>query len=175
MLKEYLEAGKIVKPHGVKGEIVLEVWADSPDVLIGAGRFWFDENGRHDAGVTRARPQGSRLLLKLQGVDRMDDAEKLRGKILYIKREDITLPEGKFFIADLMGLKVIDGNSGKEYGEISEVLMGVANDVYVVKNQNGEEFLFPAVRHMIKSVDVIGGRMEVLPIPGIFDKGGVEA
>ena len=174
MLKAYLEAGKIVRPHGIRGEVVLEPWADSPAFLLRFKRFFFDE-GKRDAGLLSAREHKGRLLLRLQGVDTVEQAETLRGKVLYIAREDAQLPEGRYFLQDLVGLEARDVRTGQVYGVVEEVLPGVANDVYRIRGANGEEYLFPAVEEMIARTSLEEGIIELLPIPGIFDDQGVDA
>ena len=90
VLKQYLEAGRIVKSHGVRGELCLEPWADSAEFLKKIKRFWFDE-GKTDAGLISSRIHQDRLLLTLRGVGSVEQAEALRGKLLYLSREDAPL------------------------------------------------------------------------------------
>ena len=115
------------------------------------------------------------MLLKLQGVDTVEQGDALRGKVLYLDRDDVELPEGRYFLQDLIGLKAVDGNTGREYGVLQEVLPTGANDVYRIVDGAGREFLFPAVKHMIQGVDLEKGIIALLPIPGIFDGSGEEA
>lgn len=174
-MKQFLEAGKIVRTHGVRGEVCLEPWADSPEFLAKAGRLYFDSQGLRDAGVLASRVHKGRLLLRLRGVESVEQGDALRGKILYLNRDDVRLEPGQYFLQDLMGLRAVDGNTGQVYGVLEEVLPTGANDVYRIVSEEGREFLFPAVPHMIKEVDIPGGVIRLLPIPGIFDDGGEEA
>ena len=174
MLKQYLEAGQIVRSHGVRGEMVLEPWADSAEFLKKIKRFWFDE-GKIDAGLMSSRVHQGRLLLTLRDVDTVDKAEALRGKVLYLCREDISLKPGTYFLQDLLGLTAKDGRTGREYGILQEVIPTGANDVYRIVNGDGQEYLFPAVPHMIQRIAPEEGVIELLPIPGIFDGEEVEA
>ena len=169
MKKQFLEAGKIVRTHGVRGELVLECWADSPEFLAGLKHLYFD------GGLVSSRVHKGRVLLKLQGVDTVEQGDALRGKVLYLDRDDVELPEGRYFLQDLIGLKAVDGNTGREYGVLQEVLPTGANDVYRIVDGAGREFLFPAVKHMIQGVDLEKGIIALLPIPGIFDGSGEEA
>lgn len=173
MLKQYLEAGQLVRTHGVRGEMILEPWADSAEFLKKVKRFWFDE-GKTDAGLLASRVHKGRLLVTLSKIDTVEKADTLRGKVLYLSREDINLPKGTYFLQDLIGLKAIDGTSGKEYGTLAEVLPTGANNVYRIVNGENE-YLFPAVPHMIKRTAPEEGVIELLPIPGIFDDDGEEA
>ncbi len=173
-MKRYLEAGKIVRTHGVKGELCLEPWADSPEFLRQVKEFYFDEEGRRPAGLVGSRVHKGRLLVTLEGVDTVEKGDALRGRVLWLDREEIRLEEGRFFLQDLIGLRAVDGVTGEEYGTLAEVLNTPANDVYrIVKGER--EYLFPAVKHMIKRVDLEAGEIALLPIPGIFDSNGEEA
>ncbi len=174
MLKQYLEAGKIVRTHGVRGELVVEPWADSPEFLRQVKRFWFDE-GKTDAGLLSSRVHKGRLLVSLRGVDTVEKADALRGRLLYLCREDVKLAPGAWFLQDLIGLRAVDGNTGRDYGELREVLPTGANDVYRIVDRAGKEYLFPAVEHMVKRIAPEEGLIELLPIPGIFDGEGEEA
>ena len=80
-----------------------------------------------------------------------------------------------YFLQDILGLRAVDGNTGREYGVLKEVLPTGANDVYRIVDGAGKEYLFPAVPHMVKRIAVDEGVIELLPIPGIFDEGGEEA
>ena len=174
-MKQYLEAGKIVRTHGVRGELCLEPWADSPEFLRGIKRFYFDSQGQKDAGLLTSRVHKGQLLLRLRGVDSVEQGDALRGRVLYLDRADVPLEPGQYFLQDLIGLTAVDGNTGREYGVLKDVLPTGANDVYRIVSQEGKEYLFPAVRHMIKETDIEGGRIYLLPIPGIFDNEGEEA
>ena len=112
MKHQFLEAGRIVRTHGVRGELVLECWADSPEFVAGVKHLYFD-GGKTDAGVVSSRVHKGRLLLKLRGVDTVEQGDALRGKVLYLNREDVRLEEGQVFLQDLIGLKAIDGTTGR--------------------------------------------------------------
>ena len=105
----------------------------------------------------------------------MEQGDVLRGKVLYLNRDDVPLEEGQVFLQDLIGLRAVDGVTGQEYGELREVLPTGANDVYRIVDKAGKEYLFPAVKHMIQAIRVEDGVIELLPIPGIFDEAGEEA
>ena len=174
MKKQFLEAGRIVGTHGVRGEMRVEPWCDSADFLKKVKTLYFD-GGKTDAGVVSSRVHKGRLLLKLRGVDTVEQGDALRGKVLYLNREDVRLEEGQVFLQDLIGLKAIDGTTGREYGVLQEVLPTGANDVYRIVDGAGKEYLFPAVKHMIQEISLEEGVIRLLPIPGIFDQEGEEA
>ena len=158
----------------MEGELVLECWADSPEFVAGVKHLYFD-GGKTDAGVVSSRVHKGRLLLKLRGVDTVEQGDALRGKVLYLNREDVRLEAGQVFLQDLIGLKAIDGTTGREYGVLQEVLPTGANDVYRIVDGAGKEYLFPAVKHMIQEISLEEGVIRLLPIPGIFDQEGEEA
>lgn len=171
-MKKFLETGKIVGTHGIRGEIKVEAWADSPELLKEIAHLYFDE-GKTEIEIKSRRVHKNLMLMTVEGIESMEEAEKLRGRLVYLSREDMELDEGVFFIQDLIGLSVIDGDSGKLYGKIINVISTGANDVYEIKGSGGETFLFPAVPHMIAETDLSEGRVLVKPIPGIFDDGGI--
>ena len=150
MQAQWLEAGRIVGTHGIRGEVKVEPWADEPSFLLG-----FDQvllKGKSVA-VEQARVHKSQVLLKLAGVDTVDDAAALRGQILSIDRSQVELDEDTVFIADLIGLPVFA--DGEQIGRIKEVLSLPANDVYVVKGEH--EYLIPVVKEFVLNVDVQRG------------------
>lgn len=174
MKKQFLEAGRIVRTHGVRGELCLEPWADSAEFLAQVEEFFFDSQGARAVGLSASRVHKGRLLIKLQGVDTVEQGDALRGRVLYLNRDQVSLAEGQYFLQDLEGLRAVDAKTGREYGILKEVLQTPANDVYRIVN--GErEYLFPAVAHMVEKVDLEGGEVRLLPIPGIFDENGEEA
>ena len=110
MIKEYLEIGEIVGTHGVHGELRLNPWCDSPDFVSRFKTLYYDSNGSCAAQIKSARPHGNIVLLRIAGIDSVEQAQKMRGKILYMKRTDAKLPEGRYFIAELTGCSVFDAD-----------------------------------------------------------------
>lgn len=168
MKKQYLEIGQIVTTHGIAGEVRVKPWCDSPELLCAFDRLFFD-GGRQAVWIERARVHKNVVVLKLQGTDTMDDAQKLRNKILFAAREDFELDEDTYFIQDLLGLEVLDADSGKRYGVISDVTQTGANDVYHIKGEDGKEVLIPAIADVVLETDVDGGVMRIRPLKGLFD------
>lgn len=169
MIKEYLETGKITGTHGVRGEMRVEVWSDSPEFLKKFKTFYFDDKGNEPVKVISCRPHGNIAILKLDGVETIDDALKLRNKVLHIKRSDAKIPKGNYFIAELIDCKVIDADDNdKVYGILSDVSETGANDVWHIKADD-KEYLIPAIPDVIDSVDVEEGIVKIKPLKGIFD------
>ena len=169
MIKEYLEIGEITGTHGVRGEVRLNPWCDSPEFVVGFKTLYFDGNGSCAAKLKAVRPHGNIVLLKIDGVDTVEQAQKLRGKILYMKRSDAKLPEGHYFIAELMGCRVLDADDESIcYGTLTDVSETGANDVWHITNEKGE-YLIPAIPDVVIETDVALNRVFIRPLKGIFD------
>ena len=168
MKSPFLEAGRIVGTHGVRGELRVEPWCDSARFLTGFSEFYWD-GGREKVKVVSSRPHKNLLLLKLEGVDTVEAGDALRGRVLYLARADAKLPQGRFFVQDLLGLSAVDADTGHVYGKVTDVFPTGSNDVYQVTDENGRDYLVPAIREVIVRVDVDGGVLELRPRRGIFD------
>ncbi len=166
--KRFLETGKIVTTHGIKGEVKVQPWCDDPVIFTELDRLYLDK-GKKEIKIDGARLQKNMVLLKINGVDDMDAAQSMRGKVLYLNRDDIELEEGEYFIQDLIGLKVIDADSQKEYGELIEVSETGANDVYHIKFADGSIKLIPAIKDVVIQTDIDENLMRIRPLAGLFD------
>ena len=165
--KQYLECAIIINTHGVRGDVKLESLCDSPDVLASLKRVFMLENGRYrEIKVNHASVFKQFVLASLEGVTDMDQAAAMKGTMLYASRDDFELDEGDYFIADLIGLPVIDVESGKTYGTVKEVINRGASDIYVVKTPGGERMM-PAVEEFVKNIDLEKG-IFVKTIPGLL-------
>lgn len=170
MLKKYLEIGKIVSTHGIRGEVRVDPWCDSPDFFKRFKTLWFDKNGEKPVKVLSCRPHGNIVILALEGTDSIDKANLLRNKILYMDRDDAQLPENKYFIQDLIGCSVVDAdNEAKVYGKLCDVSETGANDVWHVKDEKGREYLLPAIPPVVIETDVENEIIKIRPLRGIFD------
>lgn len=168
MKKQFLDSGKIVGTHGIKGEVRIDPWCDSPEFLCAFKKLWLDENGTEFIEV-KSRPHKNITLAKIKGVDTIEAAEKYRGKVVYINRDDINLAEGVHFVQDLIGLEVKDADKGTVYGKISDVLRTGANDVYEIKDAEGKTYLAPVIDDVVKEINIDGGYILIVPMKGIFD------
>ncbi len=160
MKENLLPTGEIVNTHGLRGHVKVMPWADDPDVLLEFDRFFIE--GKEYA-VEHSSRQKNMILLKLAGVDTVEQATLLRNKELCFDREDVELEEGTVYIADLIGLPVLA--DGREIGKITEVLTPPGNDVYVVKGQH--EYLIPAVKEFVEPLDLSQGCVRVRLIEGM--------
>ncbi len=163
---EYIECGKIVGTHGIKGEVKIEPWCDSPDFLMEFEELFLKDGGKMKVKSTRAHK--GNILAVFEGISDLNAAAALIGTVVYLDRDDIELPDGAYFISDLIGTKVYNAVSGEYYGAIKQVLQNGAKDVYIVEN-NGKELLFPAIPEIIKSFDKENKKMDIIPLEGLFD------
>ncbi len=168
MIKKYLEVGKIVTTHGIKGEVKVQPWCNEPSMICGFKHLYFN-NGDDIIVVRNVRVQKNMIIIKFDGFDTPEEALKLRNKILYINRDDIKLDEDTYFIQDLIGLKVIDVDTDEEYGEIVDVTETGANDVYHIKSKTGKLLYAPAIADVVIKTDIIGNTMLIRPLKGLFD------
>lgn len=163
MKKQYLEAGKIVNTHGIDGEVKVLPWADDPDFLLDFDTFYIDET---PIRVKSARIHKQNLLVFFEGVSGINDAMRLKDKVLFIDRADAHLPEGKHFVADLFGLEVRDADSGAVLGKLDDMLTPSTQTIYVVRG--GErEWMIPAVDAFVLETNVDEGFIRVRLIEGM--------
>ena len=167
MKKEYLEAGKIVTTHGIRGEVKIMPYTDTPELLAEFDRLFIGKN-KDELYIERSRVFKSMVIAKIEGVDTPEAAEKLRNKLLYMHRDDLELDDDTYFIQDLIGLEVRDADSGKVYGVIADVMQTGANDVYVVKGED-RGYLVPAIADVVITTDVENGAMTIRPLDGLFE------
>ncbi len=167
MKKRFLECGKIVATHGLRGEVKVLPWCDGPEALVPIKTFYLD-GGNTPKRAERCRIQKNMVLLKLEGVDTPEAAQALRGRVLWLDREEDTLEEGQYYIQDLIGLSVEDADTGERYGTLRDVTETGANDVYHVAFPDGRVQLVPAIPQVIAKIDVDGGKMLIRPLEGLF-------
>ena len=164
MKNKYLDAGKIVNTHGIRGEMKIYPLCDGPDFLLEFDRFFIDGN---KVEVTASRVHKNVVLMRLKGINHIDQAEAMVGKILQIDCDDIELGEGQYFIEDLIDMRVIDADNGKEYGKLKSVIQTGANDVYEV--QGDRLYLVPKIDDVVLSTDLENGIITIRPLKGLFD------
>ncbi len=169
MKQQYIETGKIVGTHGVKGMTRVQLWADSTDFLKQFKFVYTDKSGGNRLEISRVQPHGTVALIAFRDVDTIEQAEKLRNTVIYIDRDDVKLPEGRYFITDLLGCKVYDADTNAFLGEITDFSETGANDVWHITKE-GKEYLLPAIDEVIISVDTDNEKAVIRPIKGIFDE-----
>ncbi|MBQ7006102.1 MAG: 16S rRNA processing protein RimM [Clostridia bacterium] len=169
MIKEFLEIGKITGTHGIKGEMRVHPWCDSPEFMSSFKTLYLDRKGEKPLKV-KCRPHGNMVILRAEGIDRVEDAARYREKVLFMKRSDAKIPEGHYFIQELIDCRVIDADDeGRIYGTLTDVSMTGANDVWHITDENKREYLIPAIPPVVIDTDVVKGIIKIRPLKGIFD------
>ncbi|WMJ22286.1 ribosome maturation factor RimM [Paludicola sp. MB14-C6] len=169
MKKQYLEIGQIVSTQGIKGEVRVQPWCDYAEFLLDFDLLYFDQ-GKAEVEIENARVQKNVVVMKLKGMDTVEQAQKLRNKVLFMNRDDIELEDEVYFVQDLIGLKVVDKDDPSiEYGELVEVSQTGANDVYHIKFADGSIKLIPAIPSVVITTDIENNVMEIRPLKGLFD------
>jgi 16S rRNA processing protein RimM len=159
---KYLAVGRIRRPHGIQGELLMDVLTDFPGRLLPGKTVYVGE--RHDPFlIDSIRAQDKTLLLRLKTVEDTEQAGRLRNKLVYVQTKELPgLPDGEYYFHQLVGLKVVD-ESGHLLGSLEEILKTGANDVYVVRSEDGSELLLPAIDPVILEVNLERSEIRVRP------------
>lgn len=171
MKRQYLELGKVQNTHGVRGELRVEPWCDSPDVFDVVETVYLKPDGGDPYRILSWRPHKHLVLLTLAGVGDVDTAARLKNRTLYAERDVLakTLPKGKHFIAEMIGCDVRNADDESIlYGTLTDVFNRGANNIWEIKNGE-QEYLMPDIPGIVVSVDIEQEVALVRPIPGIFD------
>lgn len=158
----YLTVGRFRKPHGVKGEVSMDILTDFPDRIVVGKKVYVGESYQ-PMEVSNIRWHQQMLLLSFEGIEDRDQAGFLRNQLAFVKSDGLPeLPEGEYYFHQLIGLTVVD-ESKKIIGKLEDILETGANDVYVVRTEAGEEILLPAIEAVILDVDLENKQMIVRP------------
>lgn len=167
-ISKYLECGKIINTHGVRGGLKLESWCDTPKDLASLKKVFLKKGAEYECHkVKKAAVFKQFVIFELEGINDIDEAMKLKNTIVFADRDDISIDEDAFFLADLIGLPVFDIANGDKIGTLSDVLNLGASDLYEIKTDNGKK-LIPAVDEFIKEIDLDRGIFVSL-IEGMLD------
>ena len=162
--------GRVVKPHGVKGEVRIEALTDHPDRFRTLKRvFLVASNGRQqECAVRSVRYAGGAPLLQLAGYDAPEQARELNGRLVQVPEEEaVPLPEGQYYWFELIGMEV-ESEAGEKLGRITDIFPTGSNDVYVMKAGRKEIYL-PATKEVIRQVDRKTRRMVIHVMDGLLD------
>ncbi len=169
MRNKTLQVGQIVNTHGLRGEVKVVSWTDYPETFEELDSIYLEKNNeKYD--IMSVRYQKNNVILKLDKINSIDDAEKLKNCVIYVKREQLGEPEEGYYICDLIGIKVIDENKNV-LGKIKDVISTKkCNDVYVVEPESGgRDILLPVIDEVILSVDIDKEECFVHIIDGLLD------
>lgn len=159
----FLVVGKLRRPHGIYGEILMDVLTDFPERLL-PGKLVLVGEVHQSFEIVNLRRHDPELLITFDGIDSREEAGEYRNQLVYVKADALPkLPEGEFYHHELVGLRV-DNESGEELGVLEQVLVTGANDVYVVRTADGEELLLPAIHDVVLEIDPENGKMVVRPM-----------
>ena len=164
---DLITVGRIVAPHGVRGEVRVRLETDFPERFEALRQAFLVQAGRVEAiQITGRRPHRGGMLMTLEGIDTLDAAARLRGAAIAVSRsEAVPLGPGRYYLFEIVGLRVrtVDGRS---LGVVAEVLQGPANNVYVVRGDGGE-ILIPALRDVVRLIDLAANEMVVVVPSGL--------
>ncbi|MCR5207698.1 MAG: ribosome maturation factor RimM [Eubacterium sp.] len=168
-MKQYLEIGKINNTHALRGELKLEMWCDGIDYLKQLERVYLDSKGEQELTLVSVRPQKNIAIIKLAEITTVEEAEKLKGRVLYCNRDDAQIDDGAYYIADLIGCYVVDADTDEEYGRITDVMNYGSCDIYDVEN-DGKHVLIPAIPDVIAEINTEYQVVKIKPMKGLFDE-----
>ncbi|MBQ8893044.1 MAG: 16S rRNA processing protein RimM [Clostridia bacterium] len=164
MEKDLLQAGKIINTHALKGDIRIYPYCDSAEFLCEVNKLYVDGQCYK---VTAARVHKGQALVHLKGINKIEDAELLVGKLAYFDKNDVALDEGQFFIDDILGLTVEDIDTGEVYGKVTDVIPTGANDVFEVTGN--KVLLVPKIDEVVIDIDLENEVIKIRPLQGLFE------
>lgn len=165
---DLIETGKIVNTHGIRGEVKIIPWTGDPEQLLDFKELFIESVSYKIQGI---RLHKGSLLVKLKGIDTLEQAEMLKNKIVFAESSSFELEEGEYFFRDLIGMDVIDVDTNFCYGKITDIIETGANDVYEVTEDNEKKTkrLVPAIPDCIIDVNLDNKTMKIRPLEGLFD------
>ena len=165
-----MAVGKVRRPHGVAGDVLVEVYTDFPEHLQPGSVVYAGEDAI-PLTISRHRIHNDGVLLGFEGFSTPEQVGRFRNQTLSIETAEASeLPDGEYFFHELLGMQVVDEN-GETLGEVTEIIETGANDVYVVTNSAGDELLLPAIAEVVLNVDLALKTMKVHLLPGLVDDG----
>ena len=154
-MKEYFEIGQIVNTSGLKGILKIKPFTDDIKKFSNLKTIYIKtKSGLTEFKIEQVRYVKNMVILKLAGIDTVEEAEKYRNLYIKILRDqEEELEEGSYYVVDILGCKV-NTDANQELGKIVDVFQTGSNDVYVVKDEQGKQILLPAIKQVIKNVDI---------------------
>lgn len=164
----FLAVGRISKPHGIKGEVRVELMTDQPERFELLDAIYVGEDSPRRVAINSVRYHQGIVLLRLEGYPTRTEAESLRGELLQVPiSEAVPLEDGEYFLYQILGLEVFT-NDGQSLGRLTEILETGANNVFVVEGMK-RQYLLPDIPDVIKEIDIENGRLVIDPLPGLID------
>ena len=168
-MKQFLEIGKLINTHGIRGEMKLELWCDDIDFLKQFKTLYLDDNGSDSLKLISARPQKNHAIVKFTEITSIDEAEKLKNSIVYCNRDDAEIDEDANYIQDLIGCTVVNAESNEEYGRVADVVNYGASDILDVVNDKKHSYI-PVIPDIVKEIDTENEIIRIIPMKGLFDE-----
>lgn len=168
-MKQFLEVGKVNNTHGIKGEVKMTMWCDDIDYLKQLKVLYLDDKGNKALTLLSVRAQKNVAILKFAEITSIEQAEAVKGKVLYCNRDDARLEEGKHYLADIIGCYVVDIDTEEEYGKIVDVLNHGSCDIYDVESW-GKHTLIPAIDDVVKEINTEYQVVRIKAMKGLFDE-----
>jgi len=164
----FLVVGFLRRPHGIHGEIIMDIHTEFPERLRTGTKVFVGEDHK-PMTIATTRPHGTGMLVALRGLINSDLAGQLRNTYVYVPAKDRPpLPDGKLYQHQIIGLRVVT-DEGRELGTLTEIIVTGANDVYVVKAEDGKEVLLPAIPDVILGYDLPNGQINVHLLEGLIE------
>jgi 16S rRNA processing protein RimM len=163
---QWIAVGRVTRTHGVKGEVAVLPLSEVASRFEAGSMVFLDEREDRPLTVATSRPHQRRLLVAFHGVGDRTSAETLRGRYLFVPASSAPeLPEGEYWAHELVGCEVLT-EDGRRLGRIREIMHTQANDVWATEGEDGE-VLIPALKDVVREVDVAGRRVVVREVPGL--------
>ena len=169
IMEQYLELGKVNNTHGLKGEVKFEMWCDGIEYVKQLKTVYLDKNGTKPLTLVSARPQKNIAILKFAEIPSINEAEEIKGKVLYCNRDDVPIDDGAYYHADIIGCYVVDIDTEEEYGKVVDVQNYGSCDIYDIESW-GKHTLIPAIPDVIKEIDTEYQVIRIKPMKGLFDE-----
>lgn len=162
----FIVVGKIRRPHGLRGDVLVEVWTDFPERLVPGLRLYVGEN-HEPLTIEKLRPHNQGLLVLFREMQNPEASGEYRNELLYVQMDEIPpLPEGEYYHHQMLGMRVVT-DEGVDLGMVTQILETGSNDVYVVSTSTDGEILLPAIDSVILDIDLEHGKMVVNLLPGL--------
>lgn len=168
-MKQFLEVGMVNNTHGIRGELKFTLWCDDINYLKQLNVLYLDDKGEKPVKIISVRPQKNIAILKLENINTIEQAEELKGRVLYCNRDDAVIDENANYIADLIGCYVVDIDTEEEYGQVKDVLNYGSCDIYDIESW-GKHTLIPATPDIVKEINTEYQVIRIKKMKGLFDE-----
>lgn len=168
-MKQFLEVGMVNNTHGIRGELKFTLWCDDINYLKQLNVLYLDDKGEKPVKIISVRPQKNIAILKLENINTIEQAEELKGRVLYCNRDDAVIDENANYIADLIGCYVVDVDTEEEYGQVKDVLNYGSCDIYDIESW-GRHTLIPATPDIVKEINTEYQVIRIKKMKGLFDE-----